>query len=276
MGRALAHVHRTVRGFDDPFAIDLLPDDCRAAVRRLLDRQWPRSRREAILGLVARWAETLIGPRTVEIDDGLRALPRGFQLVVLGAGLDARAYRMPELAESVAFEVDHPATQAFKRTRTSGWSPLARELHHAAVDFERESVGDALSRAGHRTDVPTAWVFEGVITYLTPRDVGATLDQIAARSAPGSRLLATYNEPSRLRLLFQSIMRRTSEPARAAFEPDEMRRLLETRGFVVHSDRDGNERALRWIDAPTRSARRRVRFHHVVVADIAQSKRSPR
>jgi methyltransferase (TIGR00027 family) len=268
MGRALAHAHQTVRTFHDPLAIDLLPDDCRAAVGRLLGGEWPRTRREAILGLVARWTETLIGPRTVEIDDGLRTLPRGFQLVLLGAGLDSRAYRMPELSESAAFEVDHPATQAFKKERTAGRRPLARELRHVAVDFERESLSDVLAHAGHRTDVPTAWVFEGVITYLTPRDVEATLDVIAARSAPASRLLATYNEPSRLRPLFQWIMQRTNEPPRAAFHPAAMRRILEARGFVVRSDRDGAERAIRWIDAPTPAARRSVRFHHVVIADV--------
>lgn len=268
MGRALAHARGSTPGFDDPFAIRLLPDDCRAAVERRIERRWPRSRREAGLFVVAGATEPLMGPRTVEIDDAIRPLAPGAQLVVLGAGLDARAYRMPELAGSVVFEVDHPASQAFKRRQVAGLVPSARELRHVPVDFERERSSDALARAGHDATVPTTWVFEGVISYLEPRDVEAAVDAIAERSAPGSRLILTYNEPSGVRSLFSGVTRRTGEPQRATYTREAIRELLERRAFGVRSDRDGLERAARWGRSPTPVDRVWVRFHHVVVADL--------
>jgi methyltransferase (TIGR00027 family) len=271
MGRALAHESGRVPGFSDPFAIQLLPDECRAAVERRLRREWPRSAREAVLGTIARSTEDLIGPRTMEIDEGLSGLPAGHQLVILGAGLDARAYRMRELSESVAFEVDHPASQALKIRQASGLRPCTRELRHVPVDFAREHLDDALARAGHAGSVPTAWVFEGVISYLTPRDVAATLDVIAARSAPGSRLLATYNEPSRIRRLVSGATGWAGEPQRASFSPEQVRRLFSDRGFVVRSDRDSLERARRWRRAPTSTDRFWVRFHRVVIADLVRT-----
>jgi methyltransferase (TIGR00027 family) len=268
MGRALAHARGSVPGFSDPYALQLLPDDQRAAVQRRTRREWPRSRREAVLGLIARATERLMGPRTVEIDEWLRALPPGHQVVILGAGLDARAYRMRELSESVVFEVDHPASQALKLRRAADLRPCARELRHVPVDFACERLDDALARAGHATSVPTAWVFEGVISYLTLPEVDAAIAAMAARSAPGSRLLATYNERSWVRGLFAGAVARTSEPHRVWFSPAEMRRLLEARGFVVRSDSDGVERARRLGVAPTAVERLWVRFHHVVVADV--------
>jgi methyltransferase (TIGR00027 family) len=209
----------------------------------------------------------MMGPRTVEIDDGIRALPRGHQLVIVGAGLDTRAYRMSELEGSIAYELDHPATQAFKLRQVEGLRPCVRELHHVAVDFTRETVGDALARAGHDPAVPTAWVFEGVISYLTPPDVAKAIEAMAARSVRGSRLLATYNEPSWIRRMNSAICARNREPQRAAFTPESMHRLLAEHGFVVRSDRDGRERAARW-DASPKAFDRFWRFHHVVIADV--------
>jgi methyltransferase (TIGR00027 family) len=270
MGRALAHAHGAVRGFDDPFALDLLPDDCRAAVLRRIRREWPRTRREAVLGFVGSATERLMAPRTLEIDDGLRSLPPGHQLVILGAGLDARAYRLRELSASVAFEVDHPASQAYKLSKVAGLSPCTRELRHVAIDFTRERLGEVLERAGHDPSVPTAWVFEGVISYLDTREVEEAVDGMAARSARGSRLLATYNEPSLFRQAFNAVPR-SAEPQRATFRPAEMRALLAARGFAVRSDRDGFARARRWGMPVTAAEQLWIRFHHVVIADFERA-----
>jgi len=271
MGRALAHARRSPPAFDDPFALQLLPDDHREVVERMRKREWPKSRREAMLAMVASATQNLIGPRTVEIDQGLRELPSGHQLVLLGAGLDARAYRMRELSESIAFEVDHPATQGFKVQKARALRPCTRELRHVAVDFERDRLGEALERAGHDARLPTAWVFEGVVSYLTESEVAATFDIIAGRSYVGSRLLLTYNEPNVARRIASRITARTGEPQRAAFAPRAMRRLLEARGFIVRSDRDGVERARRWNRQSTVMDRLWVRFHHVLIADFIGS-----
>ena len=71
MGRALAHARASVRGFDDPFALRLLPDEQRAAVERVLRGEWPRTIGEAKLRVIARATERMMGPRTVEIDEGI-------------------------------------------------------------------------------------------------------------------------------------------------------------------------------------------------------------
>src|ERR1700733_11060515 len=74
----------------------------------------------AALGLVDH-----VEMRTRAIDEALcQAVKAGVhQLVILGAGLDARAWRMPELAETHVFEVDHPSTQAYKRGRVGTRAP---------------------------------------------------------------------------------------------------------------------------------------------------------
>jgi methyltransferase (TIGR00027 family) len=264
MGRALADARQEVPGFRDPFAIQLLPDEHRAAVDRLLARQRPRSAHGASLMGIGWASEWLMGPRTVEIDDALRTMPRGHQLVIVGAGLDARAYRMREVSESVVFEVDHPASQALKRERAGGLEPACKELRYVPVDFSREALSERLAKEGHSATVPTAWVFEGVITYLRPSEVEATLAAMAGRSAPGSLLVATYNQRDWVRRLFAAVSVRAGEPYRVSYLPSEMAVLLARHGFVVVSDRDGVRRAerlglARWGD-------RLLRFHHVVVA----------
>ena len=249
MGRALAHARGAVPGFHDPYALRLLPAECREAVEGRLRGALPRSPREAILRVVAASTEALMGPRTVEIDGALREMPAGHQLVILGAGLDARAYRLSALADSVVFEVDHPASQAFKRRQTASLTPTARELRHVPVDFARETWSSALERAGHSPRIPTAWVFEGVISYLSPEEVEASLDAIAELSAPGSRLCATYNEDSALRRLFAAVTARSGEPQRACFTRAAMKALLVGRGFVVRSE-SGWDRTCGSVGAP--------------------------
>jgi methyltransferase (TIGR00027 family) len=117
------------------------------------------------------------------------------QLVVLGAGFDDRAHRMRELASVRVFEVDHPATQATKRARAAALPRVCRELTYAACDFERDLLGERLAAAGHRTDQQTVWIWEGVTLYLRDQAIQDTLAQLAARSAPGSRLVVEYHEP---------------------------------------------------------------------------------
>jgi hypothetical protein len=92
---------------------------------------------------------------------------------------------------------------------------------------------------------------------------------MAARSAPGSRLLATYNEGGAVRRLIGAVTARSGEPHRAWFAPEPMRRLLDEHGFVVRSDRDGLAQARRTGVHRSLLDRALVRFHHVVIADVA-------
>lgn len=146
----------------------------------------------ATLGLVNH-----IEMRTRAIDQALRdAVDAGLrQLVILGAGLDARAWRMVELAEVRVFEVDHPSTQTFKRARVGSRPTEAKEVRFVAVDFGRDSLADALTTAQHDANAPTFWLWEGVTPYLPIEAIRTTLSAVAGRSARGSRIAVTYGTP---------------------------------------------------------------------------------
>ena len=189
-----------------------------------------------------------MAPRTIAIDDAVRQHSTE-QLVILGAGLDARAWRMGELAGTIVFEVDHPATQLDKRERLGERTPVAKEVRLVATDFGQEGLGDALERAGHRTEVPTTWVWEGIVPYLTSMQVAATLAVVDMRSAPGSRLVVIYQVPSAKagigQLIGRLMMRLarspdpwSEEPHRSHWTPDQLSALLEQHGFTTLRDHD--------------------------------------
>jgi methyltransferase (TIGR00027 family) len=89
--------------------------------------------------------------------------------VILGTGLDSFAYRRPELANVLCvFEVDHPATQASKRTRLRGAGvELPPNLSPVPVDFEEESLIDSLRISGYRTNAIGLFSWLGVTMYLS-------------------------------------------------------------------------------------------------------------
>lgn len=177
----------------DPLAIGLVDGPLAALVRAARVGRAPAAAiNVATLGLVDH-----IEMRTRAIDEAVRdAVDVGLrQLVVLGAGLDARAWRMPELSEAHVFEVDHPSTQAYKRARVGGRTAAAKEVRFVAVDFARDSLADALGRAGHDAGAPTFWLWEGVTPYLPIEATRATLKAVASRSARESRIAVTYGTP---------------------------------------------------------------------------------
>jgi len=136
--------------------------------------------------------------RTRAIDAAVRegVTAGATQLVLLGAGLDARAWRMPELSGVRVFEVDFPSTQATKRARIGSRAPTAKDVTFVAVDFARDSLEEELARAGQDAAAQTFWIWEGVTPYLPLPATRGTLGAIAARSGPGSRLAVTYGTPT--------------------------------------------------------------------------------
>lgn len=187
-----------------------------------------------------------MAPRTMAIDEAIRDHGAG-QLVILGAGLDARAWRMPELARTTVFEVDHPASQGEKQRRVGDLVPSARQVVPVAVDLATERLSPALDAAGHDRRAVTTWVWEGVVPYLTVQEVQATVAQVAERSAPGSRLVVNYQERSLtvpvMRTAIRLLLRVTrsddpmaGEPWRSMWRPEDIRALLQHNGFDVVSD----------------------------------------
>jgi methyltransferase (TIGR00027 family) len=186
---------------------------------------------------MARGMADIIALRTAAIDTAVRDAIAGgaTQLVILGAGYDGRAWRMPELAGVKVFEVDHPATQSDKRERAAELPPASGIVGFVPMNFESESLDTVLVRAGHDRWSPTCWIWEGVVMYLTRDAMRATLAGIAGRSARGSTLIVNYHTVHR-RFIARLMFRLIGEPQISAWTPDEMAADLRSVGFVVHED----------------------------------------
>ena len=237
IARALAHGAPGVGSYSDPTAFALLPEAAQAWVERSRE---PNAAR----GAAERWRRAadarralMMVARTVAIDEALRsaACP---QVVILGAGLDGRAWRMSELVGATVFEVDHPDSQRVKRARVGGLTQATREVRFVPVDFTRDDLARALADAGHDASLSTIWIWEGVVMYLTRSAIEATLAVIARRSTAGSRLVVNYHRPALMTLLVGLLVRRLGEPLRSSFSPEAMRELLAKHGFRVTSDED--------------------------------------
>jgi len=165
------------------------------------------------------------------------------QLVVLGAGLDARAWRLPCLGTVDVLEVDHPATQETKRQRIDVATRRARSVTFVPVDFEVDSLDLRLDDAGHDPLRPSMWIWEGVTPYLGRDAIQGTLRTIGARSAPRSTLAMTYAVasavpvPAFTRLGFSAL----GEPIMTTLSPDEAARHVASFGFAPSADTDSRD-----------------------------------
>lgn len=238
--RAFAQRTRSVPGFDDPTAFALLPDDAQAELERHLAEGAPQG--FAYHSLVKRSA--MMVARTVAIDEAVceAAAP---QVVILGAGLDGRAWRMPELGDAVVFEIDHPESQKLKQARLGELESTAREVRFVPVDFTRDDLDEALEAAGHDVSRPTTWIWEGVVMYLARPAIERTLAVVRQRSGPGSRLTVLYHCRGWILLLVAPLVWLVGEPLRSIFQPDQMKRLLGRFGYEVVRDEDIREIAAR-------------------------------
>jgi methyltransferase (TIGR00027 family) len=163
------------------------------------------------------------------------AIGRGIgQYVLLGAGLDSFAYRSPLAGRVRVFEVDHPATQEYKR-RVRG---VADEVRFVAVDFGRDSLGEALGRAGFDAGQPAVVSWLGVTMYLDESVIEATA-AVLGGFAPGSEVVVDYMLPAGLRdaagSMYGDLVGRAAaewgEPWRSVFAPAAMAALLARHGF---------------------------------------------
>lgn len=114
------------------------------------------------------------------------------QAVILAAGLDSRAYRLPWPPGTVVYEVDQPAVIEFKTTTMAdlGATPVATR-RTVGIDL-RDDWPTALRAAGFDADAPTAWLAEGLLIYLPPEAQDRLLDTITGLSAPGSAVATEY------------------------------------------------------------------------------------
>jgi len=168
------------------------------------------------------------------------------QYVMLGAGLDTFAFRRPELVERLqVFEVDHPATQAYKRNRLAelGWEHPT-SLHFVPVDFMQKSLTTALTCSAYDPRVPTFFSWLGVTYYLSRDVVFDTLRAVADVAPSGSSLVFDYLDtdafvpmkaaPRVLRMLWN--VQELGEPMQAGFDPFMLAAELAPLGLRLHED----------------------------------------
>jgi methyltransferase (TIGR00027 family) len=171
--------------FRDPFA-QLFVDAAKASLDAsgATDDEWPP--------LVA-WVDLFYSRgvvRTRFIDDYLIGATAGLcrQVVILGAGLDTRAFRLPWPRGVHVFEVETPSVFAFKEQvlTDAGADTASRTVIPADL---REDWAEKLDASAFDASVPTAWVAEGVLPYLTVEEARHLLTEVTLRSARGSRLV---------------------------------------------------------------------------------------
>ena len=205
-----------------------------------------------------------------EVDEAVR---RGVsQYVILGAGLDSFAYRRPELANVLhVFEVDHPATQAWKRARLrAAGIELPANLSLVPVDFERESLIDNLRMSGYRTDAPGLFSWLGVTMYLSSDAIFGTLRAVAAL-APGTEIIFEYSVPidlvdeqtQRLLAAAMAAAQARGEPQISFFEPAKLAEQVRKIGFAQVSDFGPEDAEARYFKGRTDGLRPHAVNHYM-------------
>ncbi len=226
---------------------------------------------------LSRRMRLFIAMRTRFAADALAAAVHGgaCQLVVLGAGLDTYAYRSPFGERLRIFEVDHPATQTWKRDRLDqGSIPIPNCLTFVPVDFERETLAEQLKRGDFDPAQRTFFTWLGVVPYLSDEAIWSTLRFIAALHNHAEVVFDYSDPPESL-----SPDARVAHDARAArvqaigeswvtfFDPEELRAKLLTVGFLEVEDLGPSQLLARYC--PGRSTSSDNKGGHVVLAATA-------
>src|SRR5262245_47473327 len=250
------------RLFDDPIADSFLRPWARAGVslgrsayvreliERVVDKRWPGARTSAI-------SRTRLFNEAIRrgLDDDVR------QIVLLGAGFDSRAYRLPGIDRPRVFEVDQHATQAQKTVGVRRqFGALPSHVVHVAVNFQTQTVDTALQECGFDWNAPCFVLWAGVTNYLSESAVDVTLRALARIAAPHSRLALTYVHRG---LLDGSVtftggaqilerVRAAGEPWTCGFEPAELGSYLQQRGWTLTEDLSADDYRARYFGAAAR------------------------
>jgi methyltransferase (TIGR00027 family) len=232
--RAAHQLFDLPRVLDDPLALAIIGDEEAARLRS--------SSKEAESS-IARAFRAFMAARSRYAEDQLAtAVGLGVsQCVVLGAGLDTFAYRNPHSGLRV-FEVDHPATQAWKRARLQhAGIAIPPSLVYAAIDFERQTLAAGLGQSGFNPQLPAFFSWLGVVPYLTRESCMATLGFVAKMPAGSGVVFDFAVDPKLLswpeRLAVYALSRRVAaagEPFRLYFRPQDLVAELGNLGFRVN------------------------------------------
>jgi methyltransferase (TIGR00027 family) len=266
------------RLFHDPFAAMFVSASLRRVVRwsavpivgpllrQIIDRFWPGARSSGVA-------------RTRLIDDWVAAsIANGSQqLVVLGAGFDSRAWRMPVLAGVPIFEVDHAATAAEKHRRLATFAAERSDVVSVALDFDRDQLPDALAAAGFDPRRRATVVWEGVTNYLTADAVRSVFTWVGSLAA-GSNLIFTYvhrgmlADPSSFEGAQKILLAVASagEPWTFGLLPESLPRCLQAHGLRLVEDLGANDYRTRYF-GPKARRMRGYAFYRAALAIVVGS-----
>jgi len=234
MHRSAHQILDEPRVFDDPLALRIIGAESSAALQATPQQFAATPGSDLLRAFIAarsRYAEDALGEA---VRRGLR------QYVILGAGLDTFAYRNPYTqAQLHIFEVDHPATQRWKREQleVAGIS-IPASLTFVPVDFETQTMADGLRQAhfDHRKPAFFSWL--GVTPYLTGEAIASTLKFIATLKTGSGVVFDYVISPSLLnpqqRSAFDDLSKRVAmagEPWQTFFDPSSLAADLFALGF---------------------------------------------
>jgi len=233
---------------DDPLALRILGSEREAALRHD-----PFQYDEPLLRHLR--ASLVVRSRLAE-DELARSVREGVaQYVVLGAGLDTFAYRNPHGAALRVFEVDHPATQAWKRDMLARAAITVPDtLRFVPIDFAHDTLAQALAAAGFRPDAPAFFSWLGVTVYLEADAVLDTLRFVASLPAPSGILfdyriadaLLTPMQAGALGRMAERVAE-LGEPWKSAFDPAALAERMQAFGFGELVDLGADELNERYL-----------------------------
>jgi len=249
---AAAHraVHQALEGgriFKDPLALQILGDDANRAVEEA-EAQPDRRFMRMFIAVRHRFTEDTLA---AAVECGVS------QAVVLGAGLDTCAYRSAVGDRLRFFEVDHPATQEWKRGRLAeAGIPIPPSLKFVPVDFEREMLAEELEKAGFDHRHRTLFIWLGVVPYLTPDAVWSTFEFVRRLAA---HVVFDYSDPpetlsAEMRSMHDRRAARVAEigePWINYFDPPALHSRLTSMGFRYIEDLGPREIAARYFPGAT-------------------------
>jgi len=266
-----------VRLFEDPFAIQFISPDLQrlvritglpllgALLRAYVDRRWPGAMTSGIARtrLIDEWL-------LASVRDGIR------QVVLLGAGFDCRAHRLPELAPCRVFEIDHPDTQARKRATLARLVKVQPpNIVYAPADLTRDDLRQVLQLTDLDWRDRIFLLWEGVTHYIGAAAVDTTLRTVRAFAAPGSRIVFTYLHGGLIdgttefdgARFSQNQVAGDGEPWIFGIYPNQLSAFLAERGYRLLEDCGANEyRARYWGKRGQRM--RGFAFYRAALAEV--------
>lgn len=248
--RAVHQILDNPKVLDDPIALKIIGSWIASEIR---------ATPEKFETTVLRYLRAFLVARSRYTEDALsEAFKSGVrQYVILGAGLDTFAYRN-SLSLRI-FEVDHPNTQAWKRTKLDNAGiKIPQSMSFVPINFESQILAEQLQQAGFRIEEPSFFSWLGVTMYLSTDAIMTTMKYIA-KAPVGSEIVFDYSiPPASLSPANQSVFKQLAdrvaaveEPWQTFFDPHSLASELKVIGFAHAEDIGPEELNMRFFNNRT-------------------------